>query len=173
MEKSGSVYNVDIGSRLRRHRMDRKLKDKTTKLHSVGLSSGEPQPDQSSRLPDDNVPICDMEPDVVYHGPPLDAEGGALEMKLITPEQAEIQELTEQVTRSVQKISVLYKRITQGEARIEALIDLIGDLTDAEPCSLDHHGNCQNHNYQSPCPMPRAQKIFRDFKANPTSEVEE
>ncbi|KKL88414.1 hypothetical protein LCGC14_1924880, partial [marine sediment metagenome] len=28
--------------------MDRKLKDKITKLHSVGLSSDEPQPDQSS-----------------------------------------------------------------------------------------------------------------------------
>ena len=50
-------------------------------------------------------------------------------------------------------------------ARIEALIELIGDLTDSDDCSLDHHGNCQNHGYSMPCPMPKAQKVFKDFKA--------
>ncbi len=40
-------------------------------------------------------------------------------------------------------------------------VDLLGVLTDADDCSLDHHGNCQTHGYSKPCPMPRAKELWQ------------
>jgi len=49
------------------------------------------------------------------------------------------------------------------QARIEALINLIGDLTDADDCVLDHHGDCQAHGYTKPCPMPEAYRVYKEY----------
>ena len=40
------------------------------------------------------------QPDVVYHGPVLDAKGGALEMKLITPKQSDQSSLEEDLAEA-------------------------------------------------------------------------
>ncbi len=48
------------------------------------------------------------------------------------------------------------------QARAEA-VEIIGDLTDADECSLDHHGNCQNHGYSMPCPMPKAKEYLAHY----------
>ena len=50
------------------------------------------------------------------------------------------------------------------QREIGELIELIGDLTDADKCQFDHDGNCQVHDYSSPCPMAQAQEIYYNHK---------
>lgn len=40
---------------------------------------------------------------------------------------------------------------------------LVQDLRHDDPCGLDHHGNCQEHNWfgESECPHARAARLFR------------
>lgn len=52
-----------------------------------------------------------------------------------------------------------------NELAIEALLDLIDDLTDPDDCRLDHDGGCQVHAWFAgdearSCPHARAQKLL-------------
>lgn len=49
-----------------------------------------------------------------------------------------------------------------NEFAIEALLDLIADLADRDPCRLDHDGGCQTHAWfgEAKCPHARAQKLL-------------
>ena len=49
------------------------------------------------------------------------------------------------------------------QARAEA-VEIIGSFTDADECSLDHHGNCQAHGYSAPCPMPKAKEYLTNYR---------
>ena len=40
------------------------------------------------------------------------------------------------------------------------LIDLVAKLTDSEPCYYDHHGYCQQHSVDSPCPHEAAKELL-------------
>lgn len=50
----------------------------------------------------------------------------------------------------------------------EELEQLVQDLTQSEPCDLDHNGACQAHWWfptdDTPCPHGRAQALFPDIK---------
>lgn len=47
--------------------------------------------------------------------------------------------------------------------REKELIDLIKDLTDNEPCALDHKGFCQTHGWMAPeCPHAKAKRIIKE-----------
>lgn len=48
------------------------------------------------------------------------------------------------------------------------LEQLVQDLTQSEPCEIDHNGGCQAHwwfpEHDTPCPHGRAQTLFPDIK---------
>ena len=52
-------------------------------------------------------------------------------------------------------------RLTDSQALTEAMV-ILRDLMDPEPCRLDHHGYCQEHNWmdESPCPQARARQFW-------------
>ena len=48
----------------------------------------------------------------------------------------------------------------------QALIDLIRELADPDPCYYDQHGYCQAHSLQDrPCPHGRANDLLREVNA--------
>jgi hypothetical protein len=54
------------------------------------------------------------------------------------------------------------------EQQCKLAVDLLVDLTasETEPCSFDHHGYCQEHNWfetDPPCPYPRAHKLLDEL----------
>jgi hypothetical protein len=54
-----------------------------------------------------------------------------------------------------------------------ALRELLGDLTDSDPCELDHHGYCQAHGWprtEPRCPHARAKELLAEPPAAPVSE---
>lgn len=58
-----------------------------------------------------------------------------------------------------------------AEIAAEALIDLIRDLADTDPCWYDHHGHCQAHGWMATdpiCPHARAAAILAKATAPST-----
>lgn len=48
-------------------------------------------------------------------------------------------------------------------AILSLLLELVDDLADLDPCSFDHHGNCQAHGWtrsDRQCPHRRAQALL-------------
>jgi hypothetical protein len=46
-------------------------------------------------------------------------------------------------------IEALLALVREQSAKLDAVAELVQDLTDPEECSFDHHGGCQAHGYLS------------------------
>lgn len=51
--------------------------------------------------------------------------------------------------------------ITESQSR-EAIY-LILTLLDDDPCWHDHHGDCQAHGFESPCPHKQSKRLLEDL----------
>jgi hypothetical protein len=50
----------------------------------------------------------------------------------------------------------------KAETERDALLVLVEELHDTDPCSYDHHDYCQAHSlHDRPCPHGRAQELFK------------
>ncbi len=60
------------------------------------------------------------------------------------------------------KLKLVRLGLKKKRKRISALEVVLGDLLDVEPCDLDHHGNCQPHNYfgEGECRNARGLKLL-------------
>ena len=52
---------------------------------------------------------------------------------------------------------------------LHSALNLMGDLTDPEPCTFDHHGGCQAHGYLSlvpgeKCPQQEAKDMIAELQ---------
>lgn len=47
------------------------------------------------------------------------------------------------------------------ETAVPALLALINELTDKDPCRYDHDGLCQEHYYERPCANERALALLK------------
>lgn len=62
----------------------------------------------------------------------------------------------------------LEAKIAKLTWQVDTLLNLLDELTDADDCQYDHHGNCQAHSLHSkPCPHERAKKILRNRPKEP------
>lgn len=57
-----------------------------------------------------------------------------------------------------------------ADAALAVAVPLIDDLYNDTPCSLDHHGYCQEHGHldEGPCPDGEAQKLLEEASLPPT-----
>lgn len=53
--------------------------------------------------------------------------------------------------------SVTYEKL------LEPVLVLLSELTDNEPCRLDHHGYCQTHNLSEDCSNKRAKELLKSL----------
>jgi hypothetical protein len=60
-------------------------------------------------------------------------------------------------------LPVVQPELDRLRAENTALLDLVADFVDHDPCDLDHHGYCQAHMWIGsplPCPHGRAKAMF-------------
>lgn len=60
-------------------------------------------------------------------------------------------------------MAVVQDELDRLRAENTALLDLVADFVDHDPCDLDHHGYCQAHMWIGsplPCPHGRAKAMF-------------
>ena len=69
------------------------------------------------------------------------------------PGAERIEEWITYITRWVTE--AVSPKLEQAQAERDKLLALVRDLTDPEPCWLDHHGGCQAHGYISLQPGER------------------
>jgi hypothetical protein len=58
---------------------------------------------------------------------------------------------------------ILSAALTAAEvllAEVHRLRETLAEFVDDEPCILDHHGYCQNHNLTKPCAVEAARRLL-------------
>lgn len=63
---------------------------------------------------------------------------------------------------ATQTEETLWSEIKSLRGEREEMRRLLSELVDPDPCWFDHHGSCQAHDLQNPCPHEQAKKLLAE-----------